>query len=64
MSHVTSVPTRSIGFYLNNNWYAHGTEHVIRSPFDKSVVAIVYEANRDDVETAIQSAVQAFEITR
>ena len=64
MSHVTSVPTRSIGFYLNNNWYTHGIEHVITSPFDQSVVAIVYEANRDDVETAIQSAVQAFEITR
>ena len=64
MSHATSVQTRSIGFYLNNNWYTHGTEHVISSPFDKSVVAIVYEANRDDVETAIQSAVQAFEITR
>src|SRR5215467_7410668 len=64
MSHATSVSTRSIGFYLNNNWYTHGTEHVITSPFDKSVVAIVYEAKRDDVETAIQSAVQAFEITR
>ena len=64
MSHATSVPTRSMGFYLNNNWYTHGTEHVITSPFDKTVVAIVYEANRDDVETAIQSAVQAFEITR
>jgi acyl-CoA reductase-like NAD-dependent aldehyde dehydrogenase len=64
MSHATSVPTRSIGFYLNNNWYTHGTEHVIASPFDKSVLAIVYEASRDDVETAIQSAVQAFEITR
>ena len=64
MSHATSVPTRSIGFFLNDNWYTHGTEHVIMSPFDKSVIAITYEAGSDDVETAIQSAVQAFEITR
>ena len=64
MSHATSAPTRSIGFFLNDNWYTHGTEHVIMSPFDKSVIAITYEAGSDDVETAIQSAVQAFEITR
>src|SRR6516225_5045358 len=64
MSHATSVPTRSIGFFLNDNWYTHGTEHVIMSPFDKSVIAITYEAGSDDVETAIQSAVQAFENTR
>jgi len=64
MSHSTSVPTRSIGFFLNNNWYTHGTERVIMSPFDKSVIAITYEAGSDDVETAIQSAVQAFHFTR
>ena len=64
MSHTTSVPTRSYGFYLNGNWLTHGREHVITSPFDHSVVAVVYEATRDDVETAIQSAMQAFLVTR
>src|SRR5271165_6458786 len=64
MSHTTSIPTRSYGFYLNGNWLTHGREHVITSPFDHSVVAVVYEATRDDVETAIQSAVQAFLVTR
>ena len=64
MSHTTSVPTRSLGFYLNGNWSMHGREHVIASPFDKSIVAVVYEADRDDVETAIQTAVEAFQVTR
>src|SRR3974390_1008889 len=64
MSHTTSAPTRSFGFYLNGNWYAHGREAVVTSPFDRSVIAVVCEATRDDVETAIQSAVEAFAVTR
>ena len=64
MSHTTSAPTRSYGFYLNGNWPTHGREVVITSPFDHSIVAVVCEANTDDVETAIQSAVEAFAVTR
>ncbi len=64
MSHTTSIPTRSFGFYLNGNWHTTGREVVITSPFDHSIVAVVYEATTDDVETAIQSAVEAFAITR
>jgi acyl-CoA reductase-like NAD-dependent aldehyde dehydrogenase len=64
MSHTTSIPTRSLGFYLNGNWMTHGREAVVASPFDHSVVAVVYEATREDIETAIQSAVQAFAVTR
>jgi acyl-CoA reductase-like NAD-dependent aldehyde dehydrogenase len=64
MSHTTSAPTRSYGFYLNGNWHSHGREVVITSPFDRSIVAVVCEATADDVETAIQSAVEAFAITR
>ncbi len=64
MSHTTSAPTRSFGFYLNGDWLTHGREAVITSPFDRSVVAVVNEATRDDVETAIQSAVEAFVVTR
>jgi acyl-CoA reductase-like NAD-dependent aldehyde dehydrogenase len=64
MSHTTSIPTRSIGFYLNGDWVTHGREYVITSPFDRSVVAVVYEATPDDVETAIEAAVQAFPVTR
>lgn len=64
MSHATSIPTRSFGFYLNGNWSTHGREVVVTSPFDRSIVAVVYEATRDDVDIAIQSAVQAFAVTR
>jgi hypothetical protein len=64
MSHTATTPTRSFGYYLNGNWSTSGREAVVTSPYDHSVVAVVYEASRDDVETAIQSAVQAFAITR
>jgi acyl-CoA reductase-like NAD-dependent aldehyde dehydrogenase len=64
VSHTTSIPTRSFGYYLNGNWSTSGRESVVTSPFDHSIVAVVYEASRGAVETAIQSAVQAFTITR
>jgi len=64
MSHTTSIPTRSFGFYLNGNWSTHGREVVVTSPYDHSIVAVVYEATRDDVETAIHSVVEAFAVTR
>src|SRR5271165_5083850 len=64
MSHTTAIPTRSFGFFLNGNWMMHGRDVVVTSPYDRSVVAVVYEADRDDVEVAIESAVRAFAITR
>ena len=64
MSHTTSAPTRTFGFFLNGAWHSHGREVVITSPFDHSIVAVVCEAARDDVETAIHSAVESFYITR
>ncbi len=64
MSHTTAIPTRSLGFFLNGNWVTHGRDVVVTSPYDRSVVAVVYEATRDDVEVAIESAVHAFTITR
>ena len=64
MGQTTSAPTRSFGFFLNNNWVSHGREDVITSPYDKSILAVVVEAERGDVETAIASAVEAFRTTR
>src|ERR1039458_4238932 len=64
MSHTASTFTRSFGYYLNGNWSTSGREVVVTSPYDHSVIATVYQASRDDVETAIQSAVQAFSVTR
>src|SRR5271167_2231481 len=64
MGHTTAIPTRSFGFYLNGNWMTHGRDVVVTSPYDRSVVAVIYEADRDDVEVAIESAVRAFAVTR
>jgi acyl-CoA reductase-like NAD-dependent aldehyde dehydrogenase len=63
MSQTVST-IRSYGFFLNGNWSTHGREAVVTSPYDRSVVAVVSEAGRDDIEAAIESAVQAFAITR
>src|ERR1017187_873941 len=60
----TATPTRSFGFFLNGNWSTHGREAVVTSPYDRSVLAVVSEAERDDVEVAIESAAWAFEVTR
>jgi acyl-CoA reductase-like NAD-dependent aldehyde dehydrogenase len=64
MGHTTATPMRSFGFYLNGSWVTHGREVVVTSPYDRSVVAVVSEADRDHVETAIDSAVRSFAITR
>ncbi len=63
MSQTTST-TRSFGYFLNGGWSTHGREAVVTSPYDHSVLAVISEAGRDDVETAIESAVQAFAVTR
>jgi len=60
----TTATIRSFGFFLNGNWSSHGSEAVVKSPFDGSVLAVVSEAGGDDIETAIESAVQAFAVTR
>ena len=60
----TSATIRSFGFFSNGSWSTHGREGVVNSPYDHNVVAVVGEAGRDDVESAIQGAVQAFAITR
>ena len=63
MSQTTST-IRSMGFFLNGGWSTHGRESVVTSPYDHSVIAVVSEAGHDDVEVAIQSAVEAFAVTR
>jgi len=60
----TSATIRSFGFFSNGSWSTHGAEGVVNSPYDHSVVGVVSEAGRDDVESAIEGAVQAFAITR
>lgn len=63
MTQTTST-IRSMGFFLNGGWSTHGRESVVTSPYDHSVVAVVSEAEHNDVEVAIQSAVESFAVTR
>ena len=63
MSQTTST-IRSMGFFLNGGWSTHGRESVVKAPYDGSVLAVLSEAERNDVEVAMQSAVQAFAVTR
>ena len=60
----TSATIRSFGFFSNGNWSTHGTEAVVNSPYDHNVIGVVSEAGPDDVESAIEGAVQAFAVTR
>jgi acyl-CoA reductase-like NAD-dependent aldehyde dehydrogenase len=60
----TSATIRSFGFFSNGSWSTHGSEAVVNSPYDHNVVAVISEAGRDDVESAIEGAVQAFAVTR
>ncbi len=63
MSQATST-IRNYGFFLNGGWNTRGSETVITSPYNRSVLGVVYEADSNDVETAVESAVQAFTVTR
>ncbi len=53
-----------MGYFLNGGWSTHGREMVISAPYDHSILAVLSEAERDDAEVAIESAVQAFAATR
>jgi len=64
MSHTTAAPTRTYGYFLDGNWISSGREAVVKSPYNRSVVAIVYEADKDAVGQAISSAVRSFRTTR
>src|SRR5271166_2916316 len=60
----TSATIRSFGFFSNGSWSTHGSEAVVKSPYGQNVIAVISEAGRDDVESAIEGAGQAFAITR
>src|ERR1700760_3373843 len=60
----TSTSIRSMGFFLNGGWSTHGSEAVVTAPYDGSVLAVLSEAQRSDVEVAIESAAQSFAVTR
>src|SRR5438874_11562391 len=64
MSLVTTTPVRTQAFYLQGKWVQEGTPVEIRSPYDGTPLATVFQGNAEHAERAIQSAVRAFGSTR
>jgi acyl-CoA reductase-like NAD-dependent aldehyde dehydrogenase len=64
MSRAAQVTPQTFGFLLNGNWHKEGAAIEVRSPYDQSVVATIFQAGRTHVEQAIQASSVAFERTR
>ena len=64
MTPLTTSPVRTQAFYLQGKWVEDGTPVEIRSPYDGTPLAMVFQGTADHAERAIQSAVQAFGSTR
>ena len=64
MAQLIATPVRTQGFYLSGKWLEEGTPVEIRSPYDGTPLATVFQGTADHAERAIQSAVRAFGSTR
>jgi len=64
MTPLTTSPVRTQAFYLQGKWVEDGTPIEIRSPYDGTPLAMVFQGTAAHAERAIQSAVQAFGSTR
>ena len=64
MSQTTIAPSAARGFLINGTWREQGTQIEIRSPYDRHVIARVFQGTRKDADEAIGAAVRSFEITR
>jgi acyl-CoA reductase-like NAD-dependent aldehyde dehydrogenase len=64
MTSLTTSPVRTQAFYLQGKWVEDGTPVEIRSPYDGTPLATVFQGTAAHAERAIQSAVQAFGSTR
>ncbi len=52
------------GCYIAGEWVRTGDAIEVRSPYDRSLVAVVYRAGASEIETAIGKATRAFQVTR
>jgi acyl-CoA reductase-like NAD-dependent aldehyde dehydrogenase len=64
MAGTGAVPVRKMGFLLDGRWHEEGEPFEVRSPFSRAVVGSTHRANAKHLETAIESAARAFEVTR
>lgn len=49
---------------VGGRWVKTGTLNEVRSPYDRSLAAVVHQAGPGEVEQAIAAAVNAFQVTR
>ncbi|MCA1552844.1 MAG: aldehyde dehydrogenase family protein, partial [Chloroflexi bacterium] len=52
------------GVLVNGEWLKTGDAVEVRSPFDDALVAVVHRAGANEIERALATAAQAFELTR
>ncbi|HEY1463518.1 MAG TPA: aldehyde dehydrogenase family protein [Terriglobales bacterium] len=64
MAQMTATPVATRGFFLDGKWIEEGELVDIKSPFDQSVVAQVFQGQKKHAEAAIAAAVKAFGTTK
>lgn len=64
MSQLTATPVITRGIFLDGKWIEEGELREVRSPYDQTVIAQVFQGTADHADAAIRSAVKAFGTTR
>ena len=64
MAQMTATPAGTLGFFVDGKWIEEGDPVEVRSPYDGSVIASVFQGRREHAEAAIAAAVKAFGTTR
>src|SRR6059058_2163935 len=64
MSQLTAAPVTTRGFFMDGRWFEQGELVDVRSPYDQSLIAQVFQGTRNHAEMAIAAAVKAFGTTR
>jgi len=64
MAQMTVTPVSTQGFIVDGKWIEEGNPVEVRAPYDRSVIAHVFQGRREHAEAAIAAAVKAFGTTR
>src|SRR6476659_9310201 len=64
MAQMTATPAGTQGFFVDGKWIEEGDPVEIRSPYDGSGIASVFQGRREHAEAAVAAAVKAFGTTR
>jgi acyl-CoA reductase-like NAD-dependent aldehyde dehydrogenase len=64
MGQTPSGVTKPFGFLLDGEWLTEGSPAEVRSPSDRTLIAVITQAQGKHVAAAIDAAVKAFAVTR